>query len=102
LGAIGSINNENISNVNVVRNPQTNIVDQVSFDISGNTITNDIVNTLTNRLFETLFNPSASRNNANDLFVYDPSNNVLMYETNILPNDNNNLNNNLNNSRPHR
>jgi hypothetical protein len=84
LGAAGTINNENIANVNVVRNPQTNIVDQVSFDISGNTITNDIVNTLTNRLFETLFNPSGAVNNANDHFVYDPSNNILMYET-IFP-----------------
>jgi len=84
LGATGTISNENISNVNVIRNPQTNIVDQVSFDISGNTITNNIVNTLTNRLFETLFNPSGASNNVNDHFVYDPSNNILMYET-IFP-----------------
>jgi hypothetical protein len=92
-GATGAINNENISNINVVRNPQTNIVDQVSFDISGNTITNDIVNTLTNRLFETLFNPGAASNNANDHFVYDPSNNILMYET-IFPPSNNDSSNN--------
>lgn len=89
-----TINNENISNVNIVRNPQTNIVDEISFDISGNTITNDIVSTLTNRLFETLFVPSAARNNTNDHFVYDPSNNVLMYESISRPNDNN--------TRPHR
>ena len=108
LGAPGTISNENISNVNVVRNPQTNIVDQVSFDISGNTITNDIVNTLTNRLFETLFNPSGASNNASDYFVYDPSNNILMYETIFPPsnndnnNNNNNNNNNSSNTRPHR
>ena len=100
LGAPGTISNENISNVNVVRNPQTNIVDQVSFDISGNTITNNIVNTLTNRLFETLFNPSGASNNASDYFVYDPSNNILMYET-IFPPSNND-NNNSSNTRPHR
>jgi hypothetical protein len=93
LGAAGTINNENITNANVVRNPQTNIVDRVSFDISGNTITNDIVNTLTNRLFETLFNPSANHNNPNNHFVYDPSNNILMYET-IFPPSNNDSNNN--------
>ena len=57
-------------------------------------ITNDIVSTLTNRLFETLFMPSAARNNTNDHFVYDPSNNVLMYESISRPNDNN--------TRPHR
>jgi hypothetical protein len=93
------INNENITNVNVLRNPQTNIVDQVSFDISGNTITNDIMNTITNRLFETLFNPLANTNN--DHFVYDPSNNILMYESIIHPNNNNNDNNesNRNNNR---
>jgi hypothetical protein len=93
LGATGTISNENISNVNVVRNPQTNIVDQVSFDISGNTITNDIVNTLTNRLFETLFNPSGASSNANNHFVYDPSNNILMYETIFPPNNNDSSNN---------
>ena len=102
LGATGTITNENISNVNVIRNPQTNIVDQVSFDISGNTITNDIVNTLSNRLFETLFNQSAARNNPNDHFVYDPSNNILMYETIFQPSNNNNNNNNSSNTRPHR
>ena len=92
-----TINNENISNVNVIRNPQTNIIDQVSFDLSGNTITNDIVSTLTNRLLESLFVPSAARNNPNDYFVYDPSNNILMYETIFQPSNNDNSNN-----RPHR
>ena len=101
--AIGTAINEatrsedNITNVNVTRNPQTNIVDEVSFDISGNTITNDIVNTLTNRLFESLFNPLANNNANNDHFVYDPSNNILMYETSIRPNNNEN-----NNRRPYR
>jgi len=90
------INNENITNIDVLRNPQTNIVDQVSFDISGNAITNDIMNTITNRLFESLFNPLANTNN--DHFVYDPSNNILMYESIIHPNNNNN--NNDNNRRP--
>lgn len=97
-GPTGPTTNENISNVNVIRNPQTNIIDQVSFDISNNMITNDIVSTLTNRLFETLFNQSAANNN-NDHFVYDPSNNILMYET-IVRNINNNESNNDN--RPHR
>ena len=89
-------NNDNITNVNLIRNPQTNIVDHVLFDISGNTITNDIVNTISNRLFESIFNPLANTdtNNINEHFVYDPSNNVLMYETIIHPNNNNNNNNN--------
>ena len=91
--ASANLTNENISNVNVFRNPQTNIIDQISFDMSNNAITSDIIGTLTNRLFQTLLNPNATNNN-NDLFVYDPSNNILMYETNITPNSSNNGNNN--------
>jgi hypothetical protein len=94
--ASANLTNENISNVNVIRNPQTNIIDQISFDMSNNAITGDLIGTLTNRLFQTLFNPSLTNNN--DHFVYDPSNNILMYETNIRPNNPDNGNNNGNNN----
>jgi hypothetical protein len=64
--------------------------------MSNNAITGDLIGTLTNRLFQTLFNPSLTNNN--DHFVYDPSNNILMYETNIRPNNPDNGNNNGNNN----
>ena len=79
--------NEDISNINIIRDPQTNIIDQVSFDISNNMITSDLISTISNRLFESLFNPNNNNNNNDDTFVYDPSNNILMYETIIRPNN---------------
>ena len=101
VGAIANastnLTNENISNVNVIRNPQTNIIDQISFDMSNNAITSDIIGTITNRLFQTLLNPNATNNN-NDHFVFDPSNNILMYETIVRPNNPDNGNNNDNNN----
>jgi hypothetical protein len=69
--------------------------------MSNNAITSDIIESLSNRLFQTLLNPNATNNN-NDLFVYDPSNNILMYETNIRPNTPNNGNNNGNNNNNQR
>lgn len=93
--AASNLTNENISNVNVIRNPQTNIIDEISFDMSNNAITSDIIDTLTNRLFRTFLNPNATNNN--DHFVYDPSNNILMYETIVRPNNTNNTNNSNNN-----
>jgi hypothetical protein len=53
---------------------------EILFDLSGNEITDDLLNTLSSRFFESLFRPSTNIDN-NDRFVYDPSNNLLMYET---------------------
>lgn len=50
-----------------------------SIDPSGNEITNNLLNTLSNHLFGT-------NDDNNDRLVYDPSNNILMYETIIRRN----------------
>jgi hypothetical protein len=59
------------------RDPSNN---EIVYDLSGNEITDNLLNTLSNRFFESLFHPSTNADN-NDRFVYDPSNNILMYET---------------------
>ena len=59
------------------RDPSGN---EIVVDLSGNEITDDLLNTLSSRFFESLFHPSTNADN-NDRFVYDPSNNILMYET---------------------
>lgn len=53
---------------------------EIVVDLSGNEITDNLLNTLSNRFLESLFHPSTNADN-NDRFVYDPSNNLLMYET---------------------
>lgn len=80
------------TNFNTLRNSTTNNIDQVSFDISDNEITNTILSSITSRLLTSLFTPqNANTNNANqtsnnDRFVYDPSNNLFLYETTIRRN----------------
>ena len=65
-----------------------------TFDMSNNEIIYDITNnnnlldSISGRLFESLFNPLSNSNN-NDRFVFDPSNNILMYETIIRRNPEN-------------
>ena len=78
-------NTHPISNVNILRDPVSNQIDQFSFDINDSQITNNIINRLTRNIFQSLFNPNAT--NSNDRFMIDPSNNILFYETIITPND---------------
>jgi len=61
---------------------------EIIFDLSNNEITDNILNTLSNRLFESLLNP-LSNENSNDRFIFDPSNNILLYETIIQRNSEN-------------
>lgn len=68
---------------------------QVSYDISNNEISDSLINTLSSRFVETIFNPTS---NSNDRFVFDPSNNILMYET-IIRNPNSNSTNHRGNNR---
>jgi hypothetical protein len=108
-------NNENpireqsnpFSNVNVSRNPDTNQIDQIAFDITNNVLNNELLNNITNRMFNSMFNSNNS--NDSDRFVFDPSNNILLFETLLRPanrtnnnnnNQNNNNNNNQNNNNP--
>jgi hypothetical protein len=79
----------NISNINVTRDPNTNEVDQIIFDINNPNITDDILNNITTRLFQSLISPqNTNQIDVNELFTFDASNNILLYETIIRPNNN--------------
>lgn len=67
----------------------------VSYDISNNEISDSLINTLSSRFVESIFNPTS---NSNDRFVFDPSNNILMYETIIRNPNSNSANHRGNNS----
>jgi hypothetical protein len=53
---------------------------EIVFDLSGNDLSDGLLNTLSSRFLESILYPSTNDDN-NDRFVYDPSNNILMYET---------------------
>lgn len=84
-----------VSNVNVERNPVSNEIDQISFDINDPAFTEDIINLAARNIFQSILNPSSR--NPNERFMIDPSNNMLFYETIIRPN-NSNTNPNPNNN----
>ncbi len=72
------------TNLNTLRNPTTNNIDHVTFDISDNELTNTLLSSITSRLLTSLFTPqNADQSPNNDRFVYDPSNNLFLYETTI-------------------
>jgi hypothetical protein len=83
------------SNVNISRNPDTNQIDQIAFDITNNVLNNDLLNNITNRMFNSMFNSNNS--NDSDRFVFDPSNNILLFETLLRPPTRPNNNNQSNN-----
>jgi len=67
-------------------NTNTNTtITPVSVDLSNNELSDDLLSTISNRLFTSLLNPSSS--NPSDRFVYDPSNNVLLFETILRANN---------------
>jgi hypothetical protein len=84
----------NFSNINVTRDSFTNEINQFTFDISNNEMVDNILDDVAGRLFQNLFldttnntnTMNTSRNN-NDRFVFDPSNNILIYETILRPNN---------------
>jgi len=56
-----------------------------ALDLSNNELSDNLLSTISNRLFTSLLNPSSS--NPSDRFVYDPSNNVLLFETILRANN---------------
>jgi hypothetical protein len=56
-----------------------------SLDLSNNELTDNLLSTINNRLLSSLLNPSSS--NPADRFVYDPSNNILLFETILRANN---------------
>ena len=65
----------------------SNQIDNITFDITNTDITSNVVN----RLFQSLLSPQSANN---DSFMYDPSNNLLFYETIFRPYGNNQNNQN--------
>jgi hypothetical protein len=70
-------NNNSFSNVNIIRNPETNQIDQIAFDITNNLLSNELLNNITSRMFQNIL----QQNNENDRLIFDPSHNILLYET---------------------
>lgn len=83
---------DDYSNLNVRRDASNN-VSEISFDISNNSLANSLFSNLTQNLLQSVLygefsQPSNNIYNyrlGNQDFVYDASNNVLMYETIIRP-----------------
>lgn len=81
------------ANVTVSRDRNNN-VSEVSFDISNNFLRSNVLGSLTQNLLQSVLygdfsQPTSNTYNyrlGNQEFVYDASNNVLMYETTIRPN----------------
>ena len=84
----------NFSNINVTRDPNTNEIEQIVFDINNPNITDDILHNITTRLFQSLLSSqNTNQTDSDDILSFDASNNILLYETTIRPN--NRMNNNL-------
>ena len=77
-------------------NPVTNLVDQLTIDISNNEISDNILSSIASRFLTNLLNPSTNTNantttNArtnNDRIIYDPTTDALIFETIIRSNNN--------------
>jgi hypothetical protein len=80
------IRNYTNTNTNSNSNSNTNTNEMpVTVDLSNNELSDNLLSTISNRLFTSLLNPSAS--NPADRFVYDPSNNILLFETILRANN---------------
>jgi hypothetical protein len=82
-----------LSNINVIRDPISNQIDHLTFDITDQQFTNNFLDRVARNIFQSILNPHTQNNN-NDRFMIDPSNNILFYETIIRPNSNPNDDNN--------
>jgi hypothetical protein len=88
--------NDVISNLNIIRDPSTNTIDQLSFDINNTEFTNNVLNRITRNIFSSILNPQTP--DENERFMIDPSNNILFYETIIRSPNNNSGSSNRSNS----
>ena len=76
----------NIFSIN--RNPVSNQIDNIVFDITNSDMSSNIVNNLSTRLFQTILSPQLTNQN-NDTIMLDASNNMLFYETILRPSNRN-------------
>jgi hypothetical protein len=77
-----------ISNIELLRNPVSNEIEQFSFDINEPSFTNIFLDQISRNILNNLYTP----NDNNGRIMIDPSNNYLFYETIIRPNRNQNNN----------
>ena len=83
-----SINNLNsTSHLSDIRDPNSNQIEQLSFDINYPQFTNNFLDRVARNMFQSLLNPNTQNNN--DRVMVDPSNNIIFYETILRPNNNN-------------
>jgi hypothetical protein len=76
-------------------NPLSNIIDQLTIDISNNELSDNLISTIASRFLTNLLNPSVitspnSTTNArsnNDRIVYDPATDAIIFETIIRSNN---------------
>jgi hypothetical protein len=80
-------------------NPVTNLVDQLTIDISNNEISDNLLSSIASRFLTNLLNPSTNTNTnananstttrtSNDRIIYDPTTDALIFETIIRSNNN--------------
>jgi hypothetical protein len=80
-----------ISNVNLIRNPATNTVDHIEFDIENEDLANSLL-TYATGLFGRDYNAGSQNNTTqntstqNSRILYDPSYNMMLFETFLRPN----------------
>jgi hypothetical protein len=80
--------NTPVSNVNSIRDPLSNQIEYVTFDITDQQFTNNFLDTIARNIFQSMLNQRTQNNN--DRFIINPSNSILFYETIIRPNNNEN------------
>jgi hypothetical protein len=79
--------NNNSSNNNTTEPIPSNQRDSVTVDMSNNELSNRFVDNLASHIFQSLLFPQTQND---DLFMLDPSSNILFYETILRPNNRNN------------
>jgi hypothetical protein len=78
-------NSNNSTNNNNLEEIPITPIQQLAVDLSNNEISDNLLSTISNRLFSSLLNHSSS--NPSDRFVFDPSNNILLFETILRANN---------------
>jgi hypothetical protein len=75
-----------ISNMEILRNPISNQIEEFSFDINEPSLTSIFLDQITRNLLRTTSSSQLhNSNNDNSRIIIDPSNNFLFYETVISP-----------------
>ena len=67
-----------VSNVSIVREPLSNQIEHISFDIDDQLFTNSFLDRVTRNVFQSILNTNTQNNN--DRIMIDPSNNIIFYE----------------------